>query len=265
MEAADIHRHFVELGTWVDWSNTTDGFHFGDPETEVTKIAVAWKPYFSSLMRAAELGCDFFLSHESIFRDGGNGDETSAAHSLEGGKLEWLRQSGMVVYRCHDVWDVIPEIGVIDSWARGLGFEGSPVRRDGYYRLEDVSGQTFGELCRDVAAKMRSVGHEGVLAVGDAERSVSRLALGTGAITKLDDMVALGADVCVICDDYFRYVRDGALFQDLDVPYIVVNHGAKEEWGIENLYRHVKEAFEDIPAHFIAQGCPYRIVTGEGE
>ena len=53
----------------------------------------------------------------------------------------------MAVYRCHDVWDVIPEIGVIDSWASGLGFTGTPIKKDGYYRVEDVSGQTFGELC----------------------------------------------------------------------------------------------------------------------
>ena len=117
----------------------------------------------------------------------------------------------MVVYRCHDVWDVIPEIGVIDSWATGLGFTGTPLTRDGYYRVEDVSGQTFGQLCEHVAQKMKSVGQEGILAVGDADTQVNRLALGTGAITKLDKIIDLGADVGIICDDYFRYVRDGAL------------------------------------------------------
>ena len=261
MKAIEIHQHFMEIGTWVNWSDTTDGFHFGNPETEIHKIAVAWKPYFRDLQRAAELDCNFFLTHESIFREGRNGDETSAAHPLEAEKLKWLVNSGMVVYRCHDVWDVIPEIGVIDSWAFGLGFEGQPVKREGYYRLEDVSGQTFGRLCRHVAGKMQSVGQDGVLAVGNAERQISRLGLGTGAITELDKMVALGADVCIICDDYFRYVRDGALFEDLDIPFIVVNHGAKEEWGIENLFKYVQKTFPNVEAHFIPQGCPYRIVT----
>ena len=132
MKAIEIHQHFMEIGTWVNWSDTTDGFHFGNPETEIHKIAVAWKPYFRDLQRAAELDCNFFLTHESIFREGRNGDETSAAHPLEAEKLKWLVNSGMVVYRCHDVWDVIPEIGVIDSWAFGLGFEGQPVKREGY-------------------------------------------------------------------------------------------------------------------------------------
>ena len=263
MKAIEIHEHFVEVGTWVDWSNTTDGFHFGDPEIEVGRIVVAWKPYWSTLRQAADLECDFFLSHESIFREGRNGDETEAASSHEQAKLRWLQESGMVVYRCHDVWDVMPKIGVIDSWATGLGFEGEPLQADGYYRVEDVSGRTFGELCTHVASRMRSVGQEGVLAVGDPGHEVSRLGLGTGAITKLDRMVALGADVCIICDDYFRYVRDGALYQDLEVPYIVVNHGAKEEWGIENLYRYAKDTFSSVAVDFIPQGCPYRIVGAE--
>ena len=262
MKAADIHRHFMAQGTWVNWSNTTDGFHFGDPETEVRGIAVAWKPYWKTLKKTVALGCNFLLTHESIFRDGKIGDETDAASSFEQDKLAWLQESGLAVYRCHDVWDVIPEIGVRDSWAKGLGFEGEPLKVDGYYRVEDVSGQTFGEVCKHVASKMQSVGQEGVLAVGDANRPVNRLALGTGAITRLDKIRELEADVCVLCDDYFRYVRDGALFQDLDLPFIVVNHGAKEEWGIENLFRHARDTFPEVPTHFIAQGCPYQIVRG---
>lgn len=261
MKAIEIHQHFMKIGTWVDWSDTTDGFHFGDAEIEVDGIVVAWKPYWSALRCAVELGCNFFLAHESIFREGRNGDETSAASSHEQPKLAWLQKSDLVVYRCHDVWDVIPQIGVRDSWASGLGFEGSPLKLDGYYRLEDVSGQTFGQLCRHVASRVRPVGQGGVLAVGDPDRKISRLGLGTGAITELDRMISIGADVCIICDDYFRYVRDGALLQDLEIPFVVVNHGAKEEWGIENLFKYAQEKFSSVPVHFIPQGCPFRIVS----
>lgn len=262
MKANEILRHFQMVGTWVNWSATTDGFHFGDPETEVSGIVVAWKPSWSVLRRVAELNCNFVLAHESIFREGRDGDETGDAGPHEQGKLEWLQKSGIVVYRCHDVWDVMPEIGVRDSWARGLGFTGKPLVSDGYYRVEDVSGLTFGELCQQVASRVHSVGQEGVLAVGDAERPVSRLGLGTGAITHLDGMLALNVDVCAICDDYFRYVRDGVVFQEQEIPFMVVNHGAKEEWGIENLYRYAQENFPDVPVHFIPQGCPYRIISG---
>ena len=262
MKARDVHDHFRRVGTWVDWSSTVDGVHIGNPDTVVRAIAVAWKPYWADLRRAHELGCNFYLAHESVFREGGAGDETAAAGPQEQGKLAWLRESGMVVYRCHDVWDLIPEVGVRDTWARGLGFEGPSIRREGYYRVEDVTGHTVDTLARHVAGCMRSTGQPGVLVVGEGGRPVTRLGLGTGAAFQLETMLPLGADVWVLCDDYFRFVRDGALLSDLGVPYIMANHAALEEWGIRNLARHAEASFPDVPVHFLPQGCPYRVVTG---
>ena len=262
MRAREIHEHFRSLGTWVDWNKSVDGVHMGDPEAEVRGIAVGWKPYWADLRRAHQQGCNFFLAHESIFREGGAGDESAAAGPPEQGKLAWLRETGMVVYRCHDVWDLVPEEGVRDSWARGLGFEGPSVRREGYYRLEDVSGHTVDTLARHVATRLHTAAQPGVLVVGEGSRPVTRLGLGTGASFQLEVVLGLGADIWVLCDDYFRFVRDGALLSDLGMPYIMANHGALEEWGIQNLARHAQRAFPSVPVRFLPQGCPYRVVTG---
>ena len=97
MRAQEIHAHIERIGTWVDWQRTTDGFHFGSSELEVQGIAVGWKPYWEALRQAADLGCNVFLGHESIFREGGVGDESGAASELEQGKLAWLRESGMAM------------------------------------------------------------------------------------------------------------------------------------------------------------------------
>lgn len=70
MKAADIHEFFREVGTWMDWSQTVDGPRFGDPDAEVTGVAVAWKPHWSDLKRAKELGCNLSAAHESVFREG---------------------------------------------------------------------------------------------------------------------------------------------------------------------------------------------------
>ncbi len=259
MRAHDVHRRMMALGTWVDWGDTTDGFHFGDPGTEVRGIAVGWKPYFRDLKEALSMGCNFFLAHESVFRQGTNGDETAAASGLERSKLTWLKESGMVVYRCHDVWDVVPEVGVKDSWARGLGFADQPVAADHYHRVQDVAGRTFGSLCEQIASRVSSIGQEGILTVGDADARVNRLGLGTGAASEYERMIELGADACVICDDYFRFVRDGALLRDLGIPFVVVNHATAEEWGIRNLHEFAKREFPSVPAHFMEQGCSYRL------
>jgi putative NIF3 family GTP cyclohydrolase 1 type 2 len=260
MRAYAVHEHFHRLGTWVNWHDSVDGFHFGDPDAEVRGIAVGWKPYWADLRRAAELGCTLFVGHEPIFREGRKGDESSAATPPEHPKLAWLRESGLTVYRCHDVWDLIPQVGVRDSWAKGLGFEGEPLAVDGYHRIEDVSGSTFGELCMRILARVTDVGQSVVLADGDGRAPVSRLALGTGAAWDIERMLELGADVCLLCDDYFRFVRDGAMLRDASVPFLLVNHASAEEWAMRSLHQHLREAFPETPVHFMAQGCAYRAV-----
>jgi putative NIF3 family GTP cyclohydrolase 1 type 2 len=262
MRAVAVHEMFRKAGTWMDWSQTVDGFRFGDCEAEVTGIAVAWKPYWADLKRAKELGCDLFVAHESIFREGSMqpGDESSSAQGLEQPKLAWLRDSCLVVYRCHDLWDTIPGIGVRDSWARGLGFEGEPLQVSGFCRLEDVSGHTFGSLSAQIAERVKPLGQQAVLAVGDERQPVTRLALGSGS-SGLADMMALGADVWLGYDDYFRQVRDGALLKDIGVPYLLVNHGTLEEWGVSNLAKYLEEHLPSVPVHFLSQGCIYRVVA----
>ena len=48
----EIHNHFRERGTWVNWERTTDTFKAGDPEKPVRTIAVAWKPSWDALKEA---------------------------------------------------------------------------------------------------------------------------------------------------------------------------------------------------------------------
>ncbi|MFB3883174.1 MAG: Nif3-like dinuclear metal center hexameric protein [Armatimonadota bacterium] len=261
MKASAIHQFFQTVGAWMDWSQTVDGFRFGDPDTDVTGIAVAWKPYWSDLRRAKDLGCNLFIGHESIFREGSMdpGDESPIAEALEQPKLDWLRRSGLVVYRCHDLWDMMPGLGVMDSWARGLGLEGKPIVTEGFFRIHDVSGHTFGSLCAQIAARVRDVGQQAVLAVGDDSQPVARLALAGGG-SMLTKALELGADVWLGYDDYFRQVRDGALLRDLGLPYMIVNHGALEEWGVRNLGPYLRQRFPDLPVHLLTQGCIYRVV-----
>ena len=59
--------------------------------------------------------------------------------------------------------------------------------------------------------------------------------LRAGAGSILTQVLDLGADVWLGYDDYFRQVRVGGAAADLGVPYMVVNHGALEEWGVRNL------------------------------
>lgn len=267
MDCIDIHNHFRERGTWVDWERTTDTFKAGDPHKPVRSVAVAWKPTKDALREAHRRGADLFVGHESICVDAVNGSpepEVVFALDSERPKFEWLAESGMTVYRCHDVWDRFPEIGIRCAWRDGLEL-GGRVAVDHYpYFVTEVTPLTLGELARRVLARVRPLGQNGVLVTGDLDRAVSRVATGTGAIDDPLEMRALGADVALIVDDYYRHVREGAHVRELGFSTITVNHGVAEEWGVRNLAAYLGKTFPELAVFHIPQRCPYVMIGDLG-
>lgn len=257
MKAIDLHDHMRRVGEWVDWEHTCDGFKAGSPETEVCGIAVAWQSTFPALREAHEAGCNLFITHEPTYYTHMDDDPDVFRHEHARQKKQFLEDTGMVVYRCHDVWDVMPEIGIVDSWARGLGFEGEPAAAQRFYVAYPVEG-TLGSVARHIRDKVAPIGQERVMVIGDQNQPVSRIALGTGAITQLDVMVGLGADVVVGTDDGMSVWSAGEWALDKGLPLILVNHATAEEWGIANLASYVGESFPDVPVRHISQGCMYK-------
>jgi len=263
MRCIDIHEHLRTRSPWVDWSWTTDTFKAGDPDKTVRKVAVAWKPTWDALKEAHRRGADLFVGHESICVQAVNGSpepEVAFALDSEKPKFEWLAESGLTVYRCHDVWDRFPEIGIRCAWQQGLAL-GGRIAVDRYpYFVTEVTTRTLGELARHVLARVRPLGQNGVLVTGGLEQPVSRIATGTGAIDDPLEMYALGADVALVVDDYYRHVREGVHVRELGFCTITVNHGVAEEWGVHNLAVYLGEAFPELEVLHIPQRCPYVVI-----
>ena len=267
IRAIDIHEHLRERGDWVDWEQTTDTFKAGDPNKPVHTIAVAWKPSWDALKQAHRRGADLFVGHESICVNAVNGSpepEVVFALESEKPKFQWLAQSGLTVYRCHDLWDRFPESGIRDTWQRELELGGEIVVDQYPYFVTQVEPVTLGELARHVLQQTEPLGQNGVLVTGDLDRSIARVATGTGAICDPLQMVELGADVAIVVDDYYRHVRVGVHVRELGFATLTVNHGVAEEWGVRNLAAYLGEAFPQVDVFHIPQQCPYVVVGGLG-
>lgn len=262
VRARDVRDHLIGLnGGWLNVEKTVDTFKCGDPETLVRGIAVGWMPYTWAVKRALGQGCNLFVTHEPIFYD--HLDQNPDVFRFDGARAKrtLVEQSGLVVYRCHDVWDQYPGTGIVDAWAETLGFS-KPIAGTGYFRVFDGGGRTALDVARQVARHTKRYGQAHVHVVGPAERRVRRVALGCGAITPFQRFVyELQADLAICCDDNFVHWRDGALAIDLGVPAIIVNHAVSEARGIELLAEHLREAFPTVRVLHIPERCMFTTVS----
>ncbi len=260
LRARDIHEHLRSAGTWVDWrqGHTCDGFKYGNPELEVQGIAVGWQALQSALEEAQDKGCNLFITHEPTFYSHMDDDRNARQSVPAQRKMAFLERTGMVVYRCHDVWDVFPRLGIVDSWSEFLGL-GEPVARAKYYNLHEVLPTTVWELAMRIAGRVAELGEQEVQFSGARWKMARRLAVGTGAITQVQRMVKLGADVVLTTDDGVWQWRDGSWLADLGVPMITVNHMTAEIPGLRNLARYLHEQFSGVPVHFVGPTCSYEI------
>ncbi len=266
LTAGDVHNYLRSLGAdWVDSTRIVDTFKAGSPDMPVNGIAVGWMSYFDSLRRAVELGCNLFVTHEPTYYDHRDKDQSVFEFETARKKKEFIEEHNLSVIRCHDVWDQYLKLGIPDSWGSFLGFKNCVLTRD-FYRVYELPAVSAIHLARHVAGKIAKLGQEGVQLVGPTDKTVSRIAIGTGAITPFRFMVKeLKADIIIATDDGISYWRDAALAIDMDFPMIVVNHPCSEEIGMMNLAAHLSERYPGVPVHHIPQECMYRIINEDSQ
>jgi putative NIF3 family GTP cyclohydrolase 1 type 2 len=258
MRALELDAHMRGVGMWVDWNATVDTFKAGDPGSEVKGIAVAWMSLQWALEKAHAAGCNLFVTHEPTFYDHWDRDQSVFEHEHARRKRAFLERTGMVVYRCHDVWDVMPELGIVDSWGRGLALGGRVVATAKFYAVHEREPLTVAALAEHVARQVRPLGQDHVDVLGDPNKVVSRVGVGTGAITNVVQMARLGADALIVTDDGIHFWQGGSWALDAGLPLLVVNHATAEEWGMRALAGYLSEQFPGVPVQHIPQGCMYR-------
>jgi len=279
MKALELHKHMQEVGSWVNWEKTVDKFLFGDPELEIKGIAVSWMPTFANLKKALDANCNLFVTYEPLYAviiddngkiSGGTPFIDIHLKHLQGmvlreddvwvKKYEWLRKIGITVYRCHDFWDDFPDIGIHSAWADWLGLKGEPITSEKFYEVHEVCEITVDELARKILDRVKLLRQDVVHVIGDNDKKVSKIAIGTGAITDYREMYNMGADMLLITDDGTRLWESGQWSHDSGVPIIIVNHSTSEEPGMKTLTLYIQKEFPDVPVKHIATGCIYRSI-----
>lgn len=262
MRVSDLMDHCREIGKWVDWSDTNDVVLHGSAETQVEGIAVGWIASQRAATEAAERGANVFVSHEGLYLGRAN-LPARMAEVLEA-RCSLYDELGLTVVRCHDTWDRMPEIGMPGAWATWLGFETESHEaiesdlgeRRAFYEVCLTGGLALESLAARIAARCRELGQSSVFVVGEGMRFIERLAVGTGAITRLDEMMQLEPNAIVMTDDGNTWTRDILYAQGVDMPLICVAHPTSELPGMMRLAEYLAEQFPEVPVRYQAIEFP---------
>lgn len=122
MKIHEVTALLEQQGTWVRRNvKTRDHLLFGDDQQEVRGIGICWVASKGAILEAVKQRVNFIITHENPFYQCSTQMHTAALKAAEE-KKRILKEHGISVYRCHDVWDCIKEYGVADQWAFRLGF-----------------------------------------------------------------------------------------------------------------------------------------------
>ncbi len=266
MKAIEIQNFLLSaMPNWKRPANTVDTIKSGDENIEVTGIAVGWMGYLWALERAVELGCNVFITHEPTFYHHHDYDYALFKLKAVQEKQQFIRDHGLVIIRCHDLWDRMEKMGIPDAWGDILGFKRLATASE-FIRIYQIKTQTAHEVARHVAVKTRCFGQPAVQLIGSGDHLVSKISIGTGAITPFFDIVRQHSiDLAICTDDGINYWRDGAYAIDMGIPIIVVNHPVSEEAGIIQLAKYIRLNFPVTPVHHIPQQCMYDLITPAGD
>ncbi|MBN1674000.1 MAG: Nif3-like dinuclear metal center hexameric protein [Kiritimatiellae bacterium] len=258
MKAKELREHCKRVATWVNWEKTCDQFMHGDPEAEVKGIAVTWLATNPVLKQAARQGLNVVVAHEGAFYPQFKGTESEERHHRQKRKL--IDELGVTLMRCHDTWDRMPGIGIPDAWADFLGFDSEPRDTQSFYKICKVNGRTVEEVARRILEKTKPLGQRMVRIMGDTHKTISRLAIGTGAITNPALMHQLDADSILATDDGIQTTSCGLWAVDLDIPVLIVDHPTAELPGMMALATYIGEQFPGIPVSYLPCRFPCEAV-----
>ena len=273
LKAADVNKYLRSLCEVKEPS--VDRVIIGDPETPVTKIGTAWTPYWKTLRQSVDQGVNTLVVHEPTFYthwdlESKNAEYTRATEAGKDAYLkainkkeQWIKNNGLVIIRCHDVLDIVPEFGIPYAFGQALGFTNKDILRSkkyyNVYGLETATPAT--EVAKRIAGKLKAANQPGVAFYGDPDYPVKSVGLGTGCACNPLDFMDLNADLYIGIDDTIRTWTQTTFAEDTGLPLIVINHGTSEEFGMRVLSKKLQEAFPGYEVEHLKQGCGYRWVT----
>lgn len=254
MKVNDILTALQAKQTWVNWNQTRDHIIAGDENQEVKGIGVCWVATFQVIEEAYKAGMNLIITHENPFYDNSTNPKTPIWKAVKE-KRALLEKYKITLYRCHDGWDMFPEYGVADQWAKRLGYPFEPRVLNSFNQYTQIPEQRAEDIARHAAEVLTQDGENGAYLFGNPTKLINRLAIGTGAATDIFSMLVYQPDAMIVSDDGITNWYAAQFAIDYDIPLIVVNHAGCEICGMKAMETYLKQLLPtSMHIKYIAEG-----------
>jgi putative NIF3 family GTP cyclohydrolase 1 type 2 len=244
----------------VPWQKeTVDTFKAGNPDAQVTGIAVTMMATMDVLQRAAAEGKNFVITHEPTFYnhlDVPEGMPESDPVWKE--KRDFIEKHGMVVWRFHDHWHMRKPDGILAGMVHAMGWEKYQQQENPYSFT--MPERTLEALAAEVAGKLNS---PVVRVVGEPGMKVTRIAFSPGSAGFVQETHALemhNVEVLLVGEtrewETVEYAAD-AVSEGKKKALIVIGHVPSEQAGMQECARWLKTFVKDVPIEFVPSKQPF--------
>lgn len=165
--------------------------------------------------------------------------------------MKLLNDNNITIYRCHDLWDLYPKYGVRDQWAKTLGFDFDLKKSNKFLCYADNINLTTEQLAHHVIKCIKPYYQFGIELIGNKDKVIKKVGIGTGACTDIFEMYENNVDACIVSDDGINNWVNVQWAMDHNLPLLVINHLTSEAPGIKELSNYLSKHFTDIQFEYI--------------
>jgi putative NIF3 family GTP cyclohydrolase 1 type 2 len=245
--------HLLKKNITCEWSDqTVDTFKAGNPDTELTGIAVCMFADMETLNKAVQKGCNFIITHEPVFYNHNDHTEAYQADEVFREKYEFIRSHGLVIFRFHDHIHRTQPDGISSGMINKLELNQNAVNgSQTFFKLPETTLAEFAELIKN------KLEMESIRIIGKPEMQFTKVAFMAGApggqrhiqMLSNNDVEVLIAGEAPEWETYL-YAND-AVTLNKNKAVIFVGHIKSEEAGMEHCARWLRSFIEGVPIYFI--------------
>ncbi len=261
MKAHEILQGLMSLTDTMNDPETCDTYKAGDPEREVTKVAVTMTATVDVLREVADWGAELLIVHEPLYYDHFDrpSEEPQAA-----AKRKLVEDTGMTVFRYHDYSHAtLPDV-IVEGQLRKMGLVGKDDRPGVCARIRVVldTPTTPVELAKQIEERL-NIKHVRICGVYDVP--CTKVSVMVGAA---DVHYEIREDECEILITgetgewcIGEYARDAAQMGKKKA-LLLLGHIGSERDGMEYTTAILKDMFPSLDIRYFDCGELFRYTDG---